>query len=172
MQISLIKVPSDKTMKIFVDGLFQKEAKAPSFHKSKIMKCCHDTLKESPSFCLIADIKLVLLFFYLLFGLSIANFLPPLRGQFHSSNITHWISTSIVNLKVTGSLAIRSGPEAWSNGNSNILTEPTQPITLFLCYHQMHWLKNALKNFNQLITRDFLTIFIYFSKDQNIFTLW
>ena len=41
MRISLIKVPTDKTMKICVDGLFQKEAKVPSFHKSKIMKYCH-----------------------------------------------------------------------------------------------------------------------------------
>lgn len=33
MQTFLIKVPTDKTMKICADGLFQKEAKVPSFHK-------------------------------------------------------------------------------------------------------------------------------------------
>ena len=50
-------------MNICVERLFQKKAKVPSSHKSKILKCCHYTLKESPSFCLIADIKLLCLFF-------------------------------------------------------------------------------------------------------------
>ena len=33
MQILFISVPNDKTMKIYVDGLFKKEAKVPGFDK-------------------------------------------------------------------------------------------------------------------------------------------
>ena len=50
-------------------------------------------------------------FFLMLFGCLPANFGPLLRGQPYSPDVNHYI-LSTLDLKVTGSLIIRLGPQA------------------------------------------------------------